>query len=52
MNFVWWDLHWDAAPADVEEEVEVFEPDLDSDGDDRCNDCYVPVLLLACLAGV
>ena len=40
MNFGWWDLLEDGAPADAEEDVEVFEPDPDSDGNDGCGGCY------------
>ena len=40
MNFGWWDLQGDRAPADEEEAVEVVEPDPDSDGHDGCDDCW------------
>ena len=40
MNFGWWDLQGDSAPADAEEEAEVFELDPDSDGNDGCGGCY------------
>ena len=40
MYIGWFDLQGDGAPADAQEEVEVFEPDPDSDGDDGCDGCY------------
>jgi len=40
MHFGWWDLRGDGAPADAEEDIHVFEPDPDSDGDDGCGGCY------------
>jgi hypothetical protein len=42
MHFGWWDLpaEGNGAPADAEEEIDVFEPDPDIDGNDRCGGCY------------
>lgn len=39
MNFGWWDLQGDGAPANAEEDVDVFAPDTDSDGNDGCGGC-------------
>ena len=53
MNFGWWDLQGDSAPADAEEQAEVFELDPDSDGNDgcgSCSECLCPFCLWCSLA--